>query len=108
MSWESDCELLNDNDWIIECESPFEIRKQKTGDFASGEAAYIVLAVLKEEAREEQEETDRNFVTRETIEDSLVYHKDKLQLYSDSPESSIYKCIQSRIHLLEQQLNTLK
>lgn len=35
--------LLEENDWIVECESPFEIRHKDGGSFASGLAASIVL-----------------------------------------------------------------
>ena len=50
----------------------------------------------------------RRMLPIENIEESLKYHKDKLALYKDFPECSVYKCTQSRIHLLEQQLNTVK
>lgn len=46
MTWEDDLNLLEDNGWEVECESPFEIRT-KDGSFASGEAAMIVLNNLK-------------------------------------------------------------
>jgi len=47
-NWEDDIKLLEDNGWVVECESPFEIRT-KDGSFASGEAAQIVLHDLKHE-----------------------------------------------------------
>lgn len=43
-----DKKLLEDNEWIVECESPFEIRFAD-GAFASGLAAQIVLDDLKHE-----------------------------------------------------------
>ena len=49
MSWDKDLKLLEDNGWDVECESPFEIRAED-GSFASGNAAYAILASLKEEA----------------------------------------------------------
>ena len=42
-----DEKILEDNDWEIVCESPFEIRHKKTGDFGSGEAAYALLYSLE-------------------------------------------------------------
>jgi hypothetical protein len=45
--YENDKLLLEKNGWIIECESPFEIRNEETGDFASGFAAKAVLDSLK-------------------------------------------------------------
>ena len=39
--------------WIIECESPLEIRNEETGDFASGYAARILIDELKSELHEE-------------------------------------------------------
>jgi len=44
-------EILEDNGWIIECESPFEIRHED-GSFATGQAANIVLYFLKPEEDE--------------------------------------------------------
>jgi len=46
---ELDIKLLEDNDWIVECEHPFEIRYVDGGAFASGFAAKIVLDDLKHE-----------------------------------------------------------
>lgn len=40
--------LLKAEGWELECESPFEIRHED-GSFASGQAAQIVLSVLREE-----------------------------------------------------------
>lgn len=53
MSWEKDLKLLEDNKWVVECQSPFEIRKE--GDFASGEAAHCVLESFKEKLKEKTE-----------------------------------------------------
>ena len=44
-----DDKLLRDNGWIVECQSPFEIRCEDGGAFASGLAAQIVLDDLKYE-----------------------------------------------------------
>ena len=43
--------LLEKNGWTIECESPFEIRNDETGDFASGIAANAVVDSLKPKKR---------------------------------------------------------
>lgn len=50
---EEDIKLLEDNEWEVECHSPFEIRHKDGGAFASGLAAQIVLDSLKQEARTE-------------------------------------------------------
>ena len=44
---EDDIRLLEENGWDVECHSPFEIRFQDGGAFASGLAAQIVLDDLK-------------------------------------------------------------
>ncbi|MHA1170353.1 MAG: hypothetical protein ACTSRU_21200 [Candidatus Hodarchaeales archaeon] len=49
MCWEEDIKLLEANGWEVECESPFEIRYEDGGAFASGLAAQIVLDDLKHE-----------------------------------------------------------
>jgi len=45
---EDDLELLTDNDWEVECESPLEIR-DPDGNFATGLAAHYVIDALREE-----------------------------------------------------------
>jgi hypothetical protein len=46
-----DIDLLKENNWIVESESPFEIRYTDGGAFASGFAAQIVLDDLKRETK---------------------------------------------------------
>lgn len=46
---DDDEKLLRENGWIVECESPFEIRYEDGGAFARGFAAQIVLHDLKHE-----------------------------------------------------------
>jgi len=46
---EDDIKLLEDNGWEVECHSPFEIRYEDGGAFASGCAADIILWDLKHE-----------------------------------------------------------
>lgn len=41
-----DKKLLNDNDWEVECESPFNLSHKITGDKAEGQAAYDILYSL--------------------------------------------------------------
>ena len=48
-----DIKLLEDNDWVVECHSPFEIRHKDGGSFASGLAARIVLDDCKAEEKSE-------------------------------------------------------
>ncbi|MNR71327.1 hypothetical protein D3C71_19420 [compost metagenome] len=51
MSTKSTEQLLEDNGWTLECESPLEIR-HTDGSFATQQAARIVVAELQAEARE--------------------------------------------------------
>lgn len=44
---ENDELILEKNGWTVECESPFRIRNNETGDFASGVAANVVLNSIK-------------------------------------------------------------
>jgi len=55
---EEDVKLLKDNDWIVECESPFEIKHEDGDAFASGLAAQIVLDNLKHEKNNAFSEQD--------------------------------------------------
>lgn len=43
-----DEELLAKSGWVVECESPLEIRRED-GSFATMQAAEMVLSVLQEE-----------------------------------------------------------
>ena len=49
---EDDILLLENNGWEVECESPFEIRTLDGSGFATGSAAYEILAMLKENSEE--------------------------------------------------------
>ena len=42
-----DIKLLEDEGWIVECQSPFEIYHEETNSRATGYAAEIVLASMK-------------------------------------------------------------
>jgi glycerophosphoryl diester phosphodiesterase len=44
---DSDIKILEDNGWMVECESPFEI-SQNDGSFASNYAAKLILETLKQ------------------------------------------------------------
>ena len=44
---EKQIRLLEDADWIVECESPLEIRHTETGSFATGLAANMVIELLE-------------------------------------------------------------
>ena len=50
--------LLEDNGWIVECESPFEISHSKTESFAKNCAAQLVLDSLKNEAETERKDIE--------------------------------------------------
>ncbi len=41
--------LLERHGWVVECWSPFEIRHEETGSFATLWAADMVVQVLKDE-----------------------------------------------------------
>lgn len=53
---EEDIKLLEENGWVVECHSPFEIRFEDGGAFATGLAAQIVLDDLKYEKNAFNEE----------------------------------------------------
>ena len=53
---EEDIKLLEENGWRVECHSPFEIRFEDGGAFATGLAAQIVLDDLKYEKNSFNEE----------------------------------------------------
>jgi len=55
----NEIELLEKNGWVVECESPFEVRHED-GSFATGQAAEMVLWFLKED--EAAEAIDRQWV----------------------------------------------
>lgn len=48
---ESDEELLADSGWVIECESPLELR-HSDGSFATKFAAYVLMSHLNDEKNE--------------------------------------------------------
>ncbi len=45
--------LLNKHGWMVECYSPFEIRHEETGSFATLWAAEMVVEAIEREHREE-------------------------------------------------------
>lgn len=48
----SDRDILENYGWVIECESPYEVRHED-GSFASGQAVSYLIDSLKEEFKEE-------------------------------------------------------
>jgi hypothetical protein len=63
-----DFELLEQNGWMVECESPFEIRHIESGSFASEIAADMILGVIQREnegklTKYEYQEKIRNLTT---------------------------------------------
>ena len=49
MTFEDQKELLEYNGWVVECESPFEIRHEESGSFATGLAAKMIAMQLEQE-----------------------------------------------------------
>lgn len=49
MTFEDKKSLLEYNGWVVECESPFEIRHEDSGSFATGRAADIIARQLEQE-----------------------------------------------------------
>lgn len=43
----NDEKALEENGWELECESPLEIRHETSGDFASGQAARLVVDSIR-------------------------------------------------------------
>jgi hypothetical protein len=59
---QKDMDFLEANGWVVECESPLEIRDQETGSFATGYAARCVLESLRAE-----EKRSKIFVMNENV-----------------------------------------
>ena len=70
----SDAEILKENGWEIECESPFEIR-HTDGSFATMSAAYSVLNELKYEASHTKFEYKEEYLSIANL------RKDKISEY---------------------------
>jgi hypothetical protein len=49
MTFEAKKSLLEYNGWVVECESPFEIRHEESNSFATGRAADIIAMQLEQE-----------------------------------------------------------
>ena len=54
MNFDEKVKILEGNGWVVECESPFEIRHEESGSFATGQAAQIVAEQLGRECCEGQ------------------------------------------------------
>lgn len=67
---EKDRKLLEFNGWIVECESPFEIRRSKTESFATNEAAKLILNSLKTEA-----EFENNLILETATQYTEIYNE---------------------------------
>jgi len=78
----ADEKLLYDNDWIVECESPFEIRHKDGGSFASGLAAEIV----RDSYKEEQQQAEPKF--------TLFYYRKSAYGYEKHSENSMDKLLE--------------
>lgn len=77
---DEDRKLLEENDWVVECEHPFEIRYIDGGAFASGIAADIVLDLyrpVKADPRvvlEHLDPDDRRYMAKLGILYTLICH----------------------------------
>jgi hypothetical protein len=49
----SDEQILTQNGWVIECESPFEIRHEESNSFATNQAAYAVIFSLRDDENDD-------------------------------------------------------
>lgn len=66
-------QLLERDGWHVECESPFEIRHDESGSFASGRAAQIVVAYLEFEDYERKRLASRG--GRRGLSDGCPLHQ---------------------------------
>ena len=73
--------ILNRNGWVIECESPFEIR-HSDGSFASNQAANIVMEFLRDDPYDKLSEP---CAERERIYMMCISSDKKLKNYSYYP-----------------------
>ncbi len=51
---QDDINFLESKGWVVECESPLEIREEDSGSFATGYAANLVLESLRDEEKVEK------------------------------------------------------
>jgi hypothetical protein len=73
MNYKDEEALLEENGWIVECQSPFEIRHQTSNCVATGEAAYRVLNSLRP-----RERSPRSLIL--DLEPDDKYYVDKLNI----------------------------
>jgi hypothetical protein len=73
MNYKDEEALLEENGWIVECQSPFEIRHQTSNCVATGEAAYRVLNSLRP-----RERSPRSLIL--DLEPDDKYYIDKLNI----------------------------
>ena len=64
---DEDEKLLEENGWVVECESPFEIRHTETGSFASLWAASAVVDDMKQSTK-----LERLWLIMESFEGGLI------------------------------------
>lgn len=85
-----DIKLLEDNDWVVECESPFEISHKDGGSFASGLAARIVLNDCKAEVASETKMFQWQLIETPGQKKLNLPEFDKLVLLADKREKGTY------------------
>jgi len=84
--------ILEENGWVVECESPFEIRNDETESFATNEAAYAILESLRPE-----EKVDPKMVLWHLEPDAEYYMEKLVLLYSLIMRPEINYCIPEEI-----------
>lgn len=68
MNFDSNKEFLEKNGWVVECHSPFEISTKDGYSFARGNAAYMILAQLREEQKQL-----KTLIIYNSVEEELKY-----------------------------------
>ena len=98
----TDEEILRQNGWIIECESPYEIR-HSDGSFAAGNAIKIIINSLRDDSHPNKTiqfryknwkgvESIRKVVPVEILFESTDYHKeDQWFLHALDVEKAEYR-----------------
>lgn len=84
-------QILSEAGWEVECESPLEIRTVD-GSFATGEAALIVLASLRQEAEDESAlELARNSL-------ATICALAQTMKEADTPEAKVWGVVYQTAH----------
>ena len=81
-------EYIEREGWIVECESPLELRHNESGSFASGVAADIVLDDL---------DYDMCFEHNQKLQENIEPKKTRLKRYEDFEEGDFSQNTKYRI-----------